>query len=323
MLSHSPTVIFFQKAEVLEKQYEQLESLLKKHANGLNYQLVNEPGQIKDSDAEILITPTHPKLPELIDALPELKWIHFLSAGVDPVWTMDFDKHRYMMTKSNGVHIHPMSEFALGAMLYWLKSFGTFQRRQQNKQWERHWLDEMTGKTAGILGLGRIGSELARKCKVLGMNVVGTVRNPREVEHVDTVYSFQETEKVLQQADFVTVLVPRTSETLNMLTYEELKNMRSGSVLINLSRGGVIEEQGLIKALKEGRPGFATLDVFDEEPLPADHPFWEMENVQLTPHVSGTTSHYMERAMSIFHENLQSLQKNGRAVTLVDVERGY
>lgn len=287
-------------------------------------QLASSAQELVDpTDLEVLITPVQPWIDEIVPIASNLKWIHFLSAGVDGIWALRFDKSRYMLSKSSGVHAVPMAEYVIGGILYFLKGFHIYQRQQRNREWTRHWLDEAFGKSVIIIGLGAIGKEIARRCKDLGMNVTGIATRVRDVEYVDTVVTTAELQGVLPDADFVVVCVPLTKQTRGLLSRTMLESMKRGAYLIDVSRGAIVDQSALADLIKSGHIGGAVLDVFETEPLPAGSPFWDLDNVLITPHVSGTTPFYMERAIDIFLRNLESLRVNGTLMTPVDVRRMY
>lgn len=321
----SNSVLILQKQDVLEKQKSEIQEVLGEFWSADNIFFISPEDAVeKIEGVEILIAPPHPAITGVLEKNPQINWIHFLSAGVEPIWAMPFDKTRYYLTKSSGVHARPMAEFAVGAVLHFLKDFGGFTRKQLNKQWQRRWLDECEGKTLGIIGMGAIGTRVAEIAANLGLRVVGTVHGqPREVPSLDTLYSHGQIDQLLMESDFVLLLVPLTSETKGLLTATHFDLMKSDSVLINLARGGVVAEGDLIDALKENKIGGAALDVFEDEPLPEDSPLWEMDNVLITPHVSGTTQYYLERALSIFKQNYNQFMYDGSFVTPVDKEKKY
>jgi len=316
-------ILFLQRPDVLPGQVELVTRRIAE-LEGARLHCASSPEEARQyAGAEILLCPTLPWLPEVIEGLPRLRWIHFLSAGVDRIWEMPFDKTRYLMSKSVGVHAHTISEFVIGAILYALKGFGVYQRQQQRREWRRFHLDECAGKTLGIVGIGTIGARLAELAAGLGMRVVGTVNTPREIPHVDVVYDSSGLDDVLSQSDFVVLLIPLTPATRGVIGARELGLMKPTAWLINVARGEVVDEGALVEALRSGGIAGAVLDVFAEEPLPAGSPLWELENVLITPHVAGTTQHYMPRALEIFADNYRRFVATGELVTPVSVELGY
>src|SRR5690606_35415438 len=210
-------VLFLQKPEVLAVQRPQVEAALAA-LGGVAVRFAGTPEEAhRHPGAEVVIAPTLPWLPDALTGLPTVRWVHFLSAGVDRIWAMPLDWGRYRLSKSVGVHAATISEYVLGAVLYVLKGFGTFARQQRRREWRRFWLDECAGKTLGIVGIGTIGARLAEHAKALGMTVIGTVTTPRAIPHVDAVFASEELERVLEASDFVVLLVPLTDETRGLI----------------------------------------------------------------------------------------------------------
>ena len=210
-------VLFLQKPEVLEGQRAEVEAALAS-LDGVTVCYAGSPEEAhRYAGVEAVIAPTLPWLPDALRGLPRVRWIHFLSAGVDRIWEMDVEWGRYRLSKSVGVHAATISEYVLGAVLHVLKGFGTFARQQQRREWRRFWLDECAGKTMGIVGVGTIGSRLAQHAQALGMSVIGTVTTPREIPGVEAVYGMGEVQRVLEASDFVVLLVPLTDATRGLI----------------------------------------------------------------------------------------------------------
>lgn len=316
-------VLLLQKAEVLAEQRALIEASLAE-LDEVELAIVSTPEEATlHTDALVLITPTFSWLPDVLAGLRHVEWIHFLSAGVDRIWSMDVEWSRYRLSKSVGVHASTISEYVLGAILYALKGFGAFARQQERREWRRFWLDECEGKTLGIVGVGTIGTRLAQLAKVFDMRVIGTVTTPRDIPNVDAVYGTDDLDSVLAASDFVVVLVPLTDETQGMIGADALRAMKDGAWLINVARGEVVDEEAMIAALQSGRIGGAVLDVFEEEPLSASSPLWGLDNVLITPHVAGTTQHYMPRALNVFKDNYRAWTRGDALRTPVSVEKGY
>lgn len=323
-ISINPSVLFLQKPHLLEFQAPEIREYFRSADPELPVAFAGKPDEMPEGhDFEVLVTPALPWLPEVIARLPSLRWIHFLSAGVDPVWEMDFPKERFLLSSSRGINSNAMAEFALGLMLSVVKDFRGFARNQAEKRWERHWLEELTGKQLLIVGTGSVGSRLAAMARSFDMRVTGVARQPRTQTEFDSVIGISNLNAVLPQADFVVLAVPLTPETRGLFGRDAISAMGTKAWLINLARGEIVDESALIEALEGGRIGGAALDVFTEEPLPAESPLWSLPNVILTPHVSGTTNLYMKRAVELFFANLESLRKDGRLLSEVLPERGY
>ncbi len=316
-------VLFLQKPEVLAAQRPVVEEALAE-LEGVEVRFAGSAREARrHTGAEVVVTPTLPWLPEALGELPSVRWIHFLSAGVDRIWTMPLRWERYRLSKSVGVHAAPIAEYVLGAILYALKGFGTFGHQQRRREWRRFWLDECAGKTLGIVGVGTIGARLAQHAKALGMTVIGTVTTVRDVPHVDAVYAAADLDRVLEAADFLVLLVPLTDGTRGLIGARAFEVMKQGAWLINVARGGVVDEPALVAALRGGAIGGAVLDVFEDEPLPAGSPLWDLDNVLITPHVAGTTQHYLPRALGVFMDNYRRFVEAGELATPVSIEKGY
>jgi phosphoglycerate dehydrogenase-like enzyme len=268
---------------------------------------------------------------ELFKAAKQLKWIQTLYAGVDAFLYPDVVRSPVIITNAGGVNAIPVSEQVVGMMLCLSRKLHIFMRNQKERKWKTNdvdlifKMDELSGKTAGLVGLGRIGSEIAKKAKCLGMRVIATRRNPSALkpDYVDELIPVENLEELLAQSDFVIIQIPLTRDTEGMFGEKEFHHMKRTAYLINASRGNIVKEDELIKALKEERIAGAALDTFAVEPLPQDSPLWNMENVIITPHVAGLTPFYPERLTDLFCENLKRFMGNQPLVNVVDKTRGY
>jgi phosphoglycerate dehydrogenase-like enzyme len=317
-------VAFLQKPEVLDGQREWVVAYLQDAFPGLRVTAAGSAEELPEGlRVDAVIAPTLPWLPAALKRLGRVGWIHFLSAGVERIWDMPFDRAGVLLTKSSGVAAAPMSEYALGAMLHFAKSFDRFVAQAREGRWERAWLDELTGRLLMILGMGHIGAMLAQRARVFGMRVVGVQRSPRPVEGAERCIGFDEVVDWLGETDYLVVCLPLTPETRNRVDAAFLAALKPGAVLVDISRGGVVVEQAVVDALASGRLRGAALDVFEREPLPADSALWGDPRVLLTPHVAGTTPYYMERALEVFVENARRLMRGEPPATPVDLGKGY
>ncbi|MCG6656328.1 D-2-hydroxyacid dehydrogenase [Halomonas campisalis] len=317
-------LLFLQKADVLEQQKAWVVAQLGAALPQASIEFAGSAEAVPEGAVfDVVIAPTLPWLPQALGRLTDYRWVHFLSAGVEKIWAMDFDKTRPIMTKSSGVHGAPMSEYAIGAMLYFTKQFGRFHQQARHAEWQHLWLDGLTGKQLTVLGLGHVGQSLARRAKAFDMQVAGTLRNLRPVEQVDRVVSLAEIESELARTDFLICCLPLTEETRGLVNDELLGRLKPGAVLIDISRGGVVKGDAVLKALNAGTLKGAALDVFEQQPLPKDSPLWQREDVLITPHVAGTTPHYLKRALDVFLQSLHD-QMAGRPISnQIDVKAGY
>lgn len=278
-------------------------------------------------EAEILFTSRFPL--DWLDRTPSLKWVQLTSAGSDYYQRSGlFDKRPdLLLTTASGVHEIPISEHIVAVILYFSRRLSIAARNQPLRKWERYKGEEMAGKTACLVGYGPIARRTARLLAALGMTVVCVRASIAEqqpgFESVERFYPPEELNEVLSQSDFVVLAAPRTPRTEGMIGPAQLAAMKKGAVLVNISRGALIDEQTLIMALQTESIGGAALDVFEKEPLPETSPLWDMPNVLVTPHVSGSSPYYMSRAVDIFCNNLARYLRNEPLKNLVDRERGY
>ncbi len=263
--------------------------------------------------------------PSLFARASKLKWIHNASAGVEGLLFPEVVESGVMITNSSGVHPINICEHTLAMMLSFVRKLHLCIRYQLKREWHRGFeVDEISGRTVGVVGLGSIGEEIARKCKALGMRVIATRRRSTlKPDYVDELYLPEGLPKLLSESDFVVLAVPFTKENEGLIGEKELKVMKKSAYIINIGRGKVIQQDVLIRALQEGWIAGAGLDVFEEEPLPSDSPLWEMENVIITPHIAGLTPYYMDRAVGIFCDNLKRFVRGENLYNLVDKHVGY
>jgi phosphoglycerate dehydrogenase-like enzyme len=259
---------------------------------------------------------------------PNLRWLQLTSAGVDRAARSGLvgPGSDIMVTSASGLHATPIGEYVLTQMLMFSKGMHRSLRAQERREWQRFMPQELFGKTVGIVGMGHIGGEVARLAKAFGCRVLATRRSVAERtggEGVDELLPASDLPYLLAESDFVVLCVPLTGETRHLIREVELRSMKPAAVLINIARGAVVDEPALVRALKEGWLAGAGLDVFEQEPLPDDSELWSLENVILTPHISGGTEIYNQRATGIFCENLRRYLAGEPLVNLADPERGY
>lgn len=237
-----------------------------------------------------------------------LKWVQVWSAGVDNLPFSDLEQKSIFVTSANGVHAIPITEIILGMMLSHSRWLRQAMLHQQQAEWKSPGkpLPELHGKTAVIVGVGEIGSETARILKALGMKVIGVRRSGKDVPNVDQMYNMSGLHEALGQGDYIINILPLTDETHHIYNQTAFEHFKSGSCFVNVGRGPSVNTEALLGALDSGQVAFAALDVFEEEPLPANHPLWGKDNVLITPHIAGSTEQYTERALDIFVQNLEA-----------------
>ncbi len=263
-------------------------------------------------------------------ASSKLKWIHFGAAGIEHSLSPELLRSCVLITNARGIHRGPVSEYIIAAMLYFAKRFSDCENFKQNREW-RQWeiagqMVRLAGKTLGIIGYGAIGRELARKARAFDMEIVA-LRN-RAVKQNKTLNPVILTEtdglsRLLKISDFIAVTCPLTPGTRGMLGRKELSLIKSSAVLINISRGAVIDEDALVSALQGKRIAGAALDVFTREPLPTDNPLFQLPNVLLSPHISGNFPEYQEDVARQFARNLNRFQAGKRLQNIVNKKKQY
>jgi phosphoglycerate dehydrogenase-like enzyme len=225
------------------------------------------------------------------------------------------------VTNIRGVFGMAMAEYALAYMLAHAQDVRGILARQSRRSWEPFEPALLRDRTAGIVGLGSVGREIARRCAAFGMRVIGLKRGPGDVPEVERVYTVAEIAGFLPACDYLVTVVPHTAETTNLLNAERLRLLKPHCVYINIGRGNVVDLDALTEALRARRIAGAALDVFPEEPLPASHPLWELDNVFITPHVSGVNR--PSDVTDAFLANLARYLAGEPLLNEVDLARGY
>lgn len=276
--------------------------------------------------AEVLVTYGEDLTSESIQLFPVLQWIQVISAGVERMPLRALEQQGVIVTNARGIHRTPMAEYTLGLMLDHSRRFQAFFAQQREQLWDRSpRIDELAGKTLGILGAGAIGSEIARKAKVFDMHIMGLNQSGKVEPYFDQMYTLQGLDHMLSTSDYLVIILPLTPQTQQLIGERELRLLKSSAVLINIARGAIVDENALVKALRERWIEAAYLDVFIEEPLPSNHLFWTLDNCWITPHISGRSPHYMNRALAIFEQNLEHYMSGQKPqmINLVSAAKGY
>lgn len=275
------------------------------------------------ASADILVAWGFHDIRPLYLAAPNLKWVHALSAGVEKLIFPEIQASGTILTNSRGIHGIPVSEHVFALMLAFSRGLNLLIRRQQQHKWDRVPTDEIHEKTIGIVGLGSIGREIAKKAKGLGMEVIATKRELTSEIFVDKLYKAEDLHQMLAEADYVVVALPLTESTAEIFTLREFQAMKPSAYFINIARGAIVREADLVAALQQGIIKGAGLDVFADEPLPADSPLWDMENVIVTPHMAAISPYYLDRAVKLFAENLTRYTQGRDMFNIIDKQKGY
>jgi D-2-hydroxyacid dehydrogenase (NADP+) len=255
--------------------------------------------------ADALITFAPMLSSHVLESATRLKWIQALGTGVDNLIDQPALRKDVIVTNVRGIHGAPVSEAAIAGMLALARGLPRAVRLQDQRQWSRFPAQLLSNKTVGIFGVGQIAEALAPKCQAFGMRVIGITSAPRNVTGFDRMHRREELARVVGDLDFFVLLTPLTTATRNSVDAAIFAAMKPTSYLINLARGGVVDEPALIAALRDKRIAGAALDVFNEEPLPAEHPFWSMQNVIITTHQGGFCDVYIDYALPTVETNME------------------
>jgi len=283
------------------------------------------------------------RVPNDLATRARVRWIQLLSAGADHVLGGPLKSSSIPITTASGIHATPISEYTMASMLAYAHRIHLAIRAQVRREWMRSGafmagVDDIRGQTLGIIGYGSIGRETARLAAAFGMKVLALKRNPSD--RVDAgwcpaglgdpdgkiparFFGPDDREAILRESDYVLVTLPLTEHTRKFIGEREFAAMKPGAYLVNIGRGEVIDERAMAAALTAKKIGGAGLDVFEHEPLAASSPLWDLENVILTPHMSGANRSYMDKACELFAENLKRFVANRPLLNLIDPNLGY
>jgi phosphoglycerate dehydrogenase-like enzyme len=269
--------------------------------------------------------------PEQFVAAQKLKWIHSPAAAVHQLMFPEVVRSSVLVTNSTGVHGPVVAEHAITVLLALAKRLPQAMRYQAKKKWsqEQLWQErprprEVDGATVAVIGMGVIGSEFTRRAKALGMKVLAVRENPgKGTGGADEVFGSAQIDDVLPRADYVLLCTPVTPATTHIMNRARIKRMKPDAHLINVARGTLVDEPDLLEALRNRTIAGAALDVFEEEPLPEQSPFWELDNVLITPHTAAVTERLWERHFQLIVENLNRFMAGKPLLYEVDKKRGY
>ncbi len=340
-MEKTPTRLVLVRTKITERWQERLQQI----SPDLHFEFRpgDSPTDITDDlwkDVEILYGG---KLPAQ-EQVPLLRWVQLFSAGVDQLLTQPLFKSNITFTTSSGVHSVNIGEYVITALLTWSHRILQLQELQKKSQWpsqqEFHRIlmpEELRDKTIGIVGYGSIGREVARLAKPFGMHILAMQQSDDHRDHgfifpglgdpegtlPERYYTIKQLHDLLKASDVVVIAVPLTPQTRNLFDVDAFNAMKPNAFLINIARGEVCDEEALTSALQQKWIAGAALDVFKQEPLPADNPLWQLPNVIISPHVTGLTPHYEERAMLIFEANIRRYLAGETLYNAVNKERGY
>jgi phosphoglycerate dehydrogenase-like enzyme len=253
---------------------------------------------------DILLCFSPPMADHVVRDAPRLKWIQALGTGVDNIIDLPSLGKEVLVTNVRGIHGAPVSEATIAYMLSLARDLPRASVAHDKGQWERWPAALLAGKTVGVLGVGLIAEYLAPICKALHMTVIGISGSPREAKGFDRMAHRDDFVKVVPELDFLVALAPLTAETRGIVGARVFAAMKPTAYLVNVARGGVVDEPALIAALESGQIAGAALDVFAQEPLPASSPLWRTKNVTIFSHLGGYSQGYEDRAMPTIAGNM-------------------
>jgi phosphoglycerate dehydrogenase-like enzyme len=264
---------------------------------------------------------TQPFPREAVLKAPRLRWVQVAGAGADHL--LPFDSQKLLVTNASGIHGNIMAQFVIGTLVHLLWDFPRLLRQQRERHWERWEVPTLSGKTMTVVGAGHVGGTIGHVARALGMRVVGVRRSGGAVEGFERVVGPDGLLEVLGEGDVVVLSVPLTPQTRHLIGPRELASMRPSSYLVNVSRGGIVDEGALLDVLKRGALAGAVLDVFQQEPLPPASDFWSLPNVLVTPHISSELADWPTEVARIFCANLSRWLKGEPLKNVVDPIAGY
>jgi phosphoglycerate dehydrogenase-like enzyme len=290
-----------------------------------------DPAKLAEAapDADVLLNGEF-KDPQLLkNAFPlatRLRWLHVLSAGVEHVLSPEIIASPVPLTNGRGVFKRPLAEWAVGAMLHFMYDHRRLVRQQEAGVWADFDIEELGGKTIGIVGYGEIGRAVAERAKPFGCRILALRRKPENSSGdplVDRAYAPAQIDAMLAECDFVVASAPVTPETRGLIGPAQIAALKTSAIVINIGRGPVIDEPALIAALESNKIRGAALDVFTVEPLPAGHAFYKLQNVLLSPHSADHTAGWRDRAFQCFLDNFARFVKGEPLENVVDKHAGY
>ncbi|MFJ7953772.1 D-2-hydroxyacid dehydrogenase [Lysinibacillus sp. NPDC096418] len=275
--------------------------------------------------ADVLVTYGEDLDDNNIQYAENVKWIFVASAGVEKMPAQAIIDRSIVVSNVRGIHKTPMAESILAHILAIKRAIPWMYEQQKKSEWSKKAKQtELRDSTALILGPGTIGSEVGRLLQAFGVTTIGCNRSGKEAAYMDEIVSFDGLLDTLPRADIVISVLPKTVETTHLLKEAHFKAMKSNAIFMNFGRGNLVDENVLIHAIENGEIGYAVLDVFEEEPLVADHPLWTLPNVIVSPHVSSHSSRYVERSLDIFRPNLEKWLNGEKDLeNVMNLSRGY
>lgn len=251
----------------------------------------------------------------------KLKWVQSMSAGVENFTSSGLIESNIILTKVKGVFGPIMSEYVIGHIFAITQNIKNIYENKRNKIWKQFVVSSIRNATIGIMGLGSVGAYIAYRLHLLGANVITIDEQEKRLPYIGQEYLIDDLYDFLVKPDFLIITLPLTSKTRNLIGENEFNIMKKSIYIFNISRSGIVQTEALIKALKSKKISGAVLDVFDKEPLPKDHELWTLDNVTITPHISGPS--LPEDIVKVFLDNLVRFEKNKKLKGIVDLKKEY
>lgn len=261
-----------------------------------------------------------------LSAANQLKWVQAISAGIDSLPLAEFSAKNILLSNGSGIHALSISEHIIGVLLGYYRGLHQAVKNQEQKKWDHDAIhyDQLAGKNLLIVGTGHIGQQLSKSIRSLGVNVYGINTTGHPADGFVETYSIKNLAKIVPGMDIVIGILPGTDETYHIFNSDIFEKMKKEALFINVGRGDTVHTKELLTALEEKYFAFAALDVFEEEPLPKESPLWTLDNLLITPHISGMTVDFQNKFMQIFLTNLKNyVATNELAVNQVELQRGY
>lgn len=314
MSNHTPTIVIL-RSEVHSIPTDRYATALKERIPDADVKLARTPQEERElTESAEIATGLH-ITKDLVHEADNLRLFACAAAGVDALPLEALRENGVIVTNASGIHVPNMAEHTIGFMLAFARRLHEGWRRQQNREW-RHFqaFGELEGSTVTIAGLGPIGQGIAERLDAFGVETIGLRYTPSKGGPTDEVYGYdpEDVHAAFARSDYLVLICPLTDTTRHLVDEEALRTLPSDAVIVNVARGGVIDTDALLRALRGNWIHGAALDVTDPEPLPEDHPLWGIEDVLITPHTAGHTDAYWERLADILARNVDQVGETGR-----------
>ncbi|WP_099221809.1 NAD(P)-dependent oxidoreductase [Listeria costaricensis] len=261
---------------------------------------------------------------EIISSAKRLTWLMIFSAGVDNLPKEAILNRSITVSNVRGIHAVPMAEYVFGYLLDHVKQLSYFAEKSREREWHStHPVSELAGKKLLIAGTGAIGQKVAQIGRAFDMQTIGINTSGHESPNFEKVYNLKEGIQKVAEADFFVSVLPNTKQTYHIYDQAFFEAANRSAVFVNIGRGPAVSLETLVEAARSKKMAHFYLDVLEQEPLPANHPLWEQENVTITPHVSGHSERYLDRSFAIWFASLEQMRQNLPIVNKVDLHRGY